>query len=70
MASNILIAIKNLVQNPVVALTAHYSGRNRVNGVGNAVPVNMAYALANKIMQDLSPLLTGLKIENKILVNL
>ncbi len=70
MASNILIAIKNLVQNPVVALTAHYSGRNSVNGVGNAVPVNMAYALANKIMQDLSPLLTGLKIENKILVNL
>lgn len=38
--------------------------------VGNAVPVNMAYALANKIMQDLSPLLTWLKIENKILVNL
>ena len=36
MTSNILIAIKNLVENPVVSLTAHYSGRNRVNGVGNA----------------------------------
>ena len=46
---------------------------NLVNGykmVGNAVPVNMAYILANKIMQDLFPLLTELKIENKILVNL
>lgn len=46
---------------------------NITNGykmVGNAVPVNMAYALAKKIMQDLLPLLTELKIENKILVNL
>ncbi len=32
MSSNILIAIRNLVENSIIALTAHYSGRNRVNG--------------------------------------
>ena len=52
MASNILIAIKNLVENPVIALTAHYSGRNRVNGVGNAVPVKMANIVADAIMDQ------------------
>ncbi len=37
--------------------------------VGNAVPVNMAYALANKIMQDLTLLLTETGLEKKQLVN-
>ncbi len=36
--------------------------------VGNAVPVNMAYALANKIMQDLTSL-TETNLEKKLLVN-
>lgn len=36
--------------------------------VGNAVPVNMAYALANKIMQDLT-LLTETNLEERLLVN-
>ena len=48
--SNILIAIKNLVENPVIALTAHYSGRNRVNGVGNALEVYIKDLFANTIM--------------------
>lgn len=69
MTSNILIAIKNLVENPVIALTAHYSGRNRVNGFGNAVLVNMAYALASKIMQDLISVLSNIELEQKLLVN-
>lgn len=69
MTSNILIAIKNLVENPVIALTAHYLGRNRVNGVGNAVPVNMAYALASKIMQDLMPILSKSEFKERLLVN-
>lgn len=37
--------------------------------VGNAVPVNMAYALANKIMQDLNMALCNLEKEEKILIN-
>lgn len=37
--------------------------------VGNAVPVNMAYALANKIMQDLTLLLTEASLEEKLLIN-
>lgn len=37
--------------------------------VGNAVPVNMAYALASKIMQDLMPVLLQLELEDRLLVN-
>ncbi len=46
---------------------------NLVNGykmVGNAVPVNMAYALARKIMQDLNSYFNRENIEEKLLVNL
>jgi hypothetical protein len=50
LTSNILIAIKNLVQNPVVALTAHYSGRNRVNGVGNALEIYIKDLFANTLL--------------------
>ncbi len=45
---------------------------NLANGykmVGNAVPVNMAYALASKIMQDLKSVLSKSEIEEKLLVN-
>ena len=37
--------------------------------VGNAVPVNMAYALASKIMQDLMSVLSNAESEERILVN-
>lgn len=37
--------------------------------VGNAVPVNMAYALASKIMQDLMSVLSNAELEERILVN-
>jgi len=37
MNSNILKAIKNLIENPVVSIKSHYLGRNRVNGVGDAL---------------------------------
>ena len=37
--------------------------------VGNAVPVNMAYALASKIMQDLMPILSSSELEERLLVN-
>lgn len=46
---------------------------NLANGykmVGNAVPVNMAHALASKIMKDLIPVLSKSEIEEKLLVNL
>lgn len=36
--------------------------------VGNAVPVNMAYALASKIMQDLMPILSNSELEERLLV--
>lgn len=50
MTSNILIAIKNLVQNPIMDLTAHYSGRNRINGVGNALEIYIKDLFANTLL--------------------
>lgn len=52
MTSNILIAIKNLVENPITELTAHYSGRNRANGVGNALEVYIKDLFANTILYE------------------
>ena len=50
MISNILIAIKNLTANPVVALTARYSGRNRANAVGNALEMYIKDLFANTLL--------------------
>lgn len=50
MTSNILVAIKNLIENPITALTAHYSGRNRVNGIGNALEVYIKDLFANTLL--------------------
>ena len=37
MNSNVLIAIKNLVENPIFSIVSHYFGRHRVNSVGDAL---------------------------------
>jgi len=47
--SNILIAIKNLIENPVVSIKSHYSGRNRINGVGDALEKYVKDLFANTI---------------------
>jgi len=47
--SNVLVAIKNLVENPVVSIKSHYSGRNRVNGVGDALEKYIKDLFANTI---------------------
>ncbi len=52
MTSNILVAIKNLVKNPIITLTAHYSGRNRINGVGNALEVYVKDLFANTLLYE------------------
>ena len=50
MASNILIAIKNLIENPIIELTSHYSGRNRANGVGDALEKYVKDLFANTLL--------------------
>lgn len=45
--SNILIAIKNLVQNPIVRVTDRESGRNRINAVGASLELYIKDLLAN-----------------------
>ena len=50
MKTNILVAIKNLIENPITALTAHYSGRNRINGMGNALEVYIKDLFSNTLL--------------------
>lgn len=52
MSSNILKAIKNLVENPILELTAHYSGRNSANGMGNALEVFVKDLFAGTLLYE------------------
>lgn len=46
---NILNAIKNLVDNPVINIKSYYQGRNRANSVGDALEVYIKDVFANTI---------------------
>ena len=50
--SNILKAIHNLVSNPIVEITDHYSGRNRANSVGEALEVYIKDMFSNTIQEN------------------
>jgi len=50
--SNILKAIKSLIQNPILELTAHYSGRNRANGIGDALEKYIKDLFANTLNEN------------------
>jgi len=45
--TNILEAIVNIANNPVVAIRNHYTGRNRANNVGEALEMFVKDAFAN-----------------------
>lgn len=47
--TNILEAIVNITENPVYAIKTHYSGRNRMNNVGEALETFVKDAFANTI---------------------
>jgi len=47
--SNIIQAFINIVNNPIVKLGEHYSGRNRINNVGKALEVYIQDAFAGTI---------------------
>jgi hypothetical protein len=50
--SNILEAIANIINNPVTNLKNHYSGRNRMNNVGEALESYIKDAFANTLSND------------------
>ena len=52
MTSNILVAIKNLATQPIISIKSHYSGRNRVNGVGDALEKYVKDLFANTMFCD------------------
>ncbi len=52
MSSNVLVAIKNLVTNPIISIKSHYAGRNRVNGVGDALEKYIKDLFANTMFCD------------------
>lgn len=47
--TNILEAIVNISENPIYAIRSHYSGRNRMNNVGEALEAFVKDAFANTI---------------------
>ncbi|MDD2192245.1 MAG: NgoPII family restriction endonuclease [Bacteroidales bacterium] len=50
--TNILEAIVNIVNNPIVEIINHYTGRNRVNNVGEALETFVKDAFANTIQEQ------------------
>lgn len=51
--TNILVAFKNIIENPINNVTSHYSGSNRINGVGDALEVYIKDLFANTLeVQD------------------
>ncbi len=50
--TNILEAIINIVQTPVYTLKDLYSGRNRINNIGEALEAYIKDAFANSINID------------------
>ena len=52
METNVLVAIKNLLEHPITTLTAHYSGRNRINGIGNALEIYIKDLFANTLLYN------------------
>ncbi|NLA23458.1 MAG: NgoPII family restriction endonuclease [Bacteroidales bacterium] len=47
--TNILEAIANITQNPISEIKNHYSGRNRINNIGEALELFIKDAFANTI---------------------
>jgi hypothetical protein len=52
MASNILIAIKNLIESPIIEIKSYYAGRNRANNVGGALEEYIKDLFANTLNID------------------
>ena len=49
--TNILEAIVNIINNPILEIKSHYSGRNRANSVGDALEIYIKDAFANTIQE-------------------
>lgn len=50
--TNILDAIYNIVQNPITEIKHHYSGRNRINNIGEALETYIKDSFANTILEQ------------------
>jgi len=50
--TNILEAIVNITQNPIYVIKSHYSGRNRVNNIGEALETFVKDAFTNSIQTE------------------
>lgn len=57
--TNILEAIVNIVNNPIVEIKNHYTGRNRANNVGEALEIFVKDAFANTIQEQNEQLKTS-----------
>lgn len=49
MTTNILVAIKNIVENPITNLVSFYNSHNRINNVGEALEIYIKDVFANSV---------------------
>jgi hypothetical protein len=52
MKTNLLVALKNIVENPITNLVSFYSSRNRMNSVGEALELYVKDVFCNSINED------------------
>lgn len=52
MPSNILVAIKNMINNPIYKIKSYYAGRNRANNIGGALEEYIKDLFANSLKID------------------
>jgi hypothetical protein len=52
--TNILEAIVNIAENPIYEIKNHYSGRNRMNNVGEALETFIKDAFTNTIQPKMN----------------
>lgn len=50
--SNLLIALANIIENPFTDLVSHYSGSNRINGMGDSLEVYIKDAFCHSFGVD------------------
>lgn len=50
--TNLLVAIENLVKNPITNISSHYSGTNRANGMGDALEFYIKDLFCNSLDEN------------------
>ena len=59
MTTNLLIALANIIENPITDLVSHYKGSNRANNMGDALETYIkdifCYSINDSIHNSITP---------------